>query len=193
MQVGVLALQGDFQAHERALRRLGAETVPVRTADELAASVALVIPGGESSAIHRLMEAEHLGRRITERITEGMAVLATCAGVIVLAREVEPAQQSLAVLDVDVIRNAYGRQIASEVARVGLDPVFGEPCEMNGVFIRAPKVTRLGSTVSPLGRLGDDVVLMRQQGILAATFHPELGEDLRVHRMFLEMVEERDG
>ena len=192
MSVGVLALQGDFHAHEKALQRLGATTLAVRTAEELAVSSALVIPGGESSSIHRLMEAEGLGERVAERIAQGMPVLATCAGVIILARTVEPCQKSLALLDVDVIRNAYGRQVASTVAMVDLDPVLGEPQQMTGVFIRAPRVTRMGSGVSVLGRFGDDVVLMRQQNILAATFHPELCEDLRVHDMFLEMVGGRD-
>lgn len=190
---GVLALQGDWAAHGSVLRALGAEVRPVRTAAELEAVDGLVIPGGESSAILRLMEAEDMGRRIRERVASGMPVLATCAGVILLAEAVEPGQPSLGVLAVDVVRNAYGRQVHSGVAEVELAPAFGEPARIAAVFIRAPRIVRLADRVEVLGRRGDDPVLVRDRRILAATYHPELSSDRRVHERFLTLVEDDHG
>jgi 5'-phosphate synthase pdxT subunit len=191
--IGVLALQGDWAAHSAALRELGAEVRAVRTAAELEKVRALVIPGGESSAMLRLMEPEDLSQRIVERVGAGMAVLATCAGVILLARAVVPKQTCLGVLAIDVERNAYGRQVFSTIAEIDLAPALGDPPRMEGVFIRAPRITRLGVSVEVLGSWGDDAVLVRQGRVLAATFHPELTGDRRVHELFLEIGEEANA
>jgi len=192
-EYGVLALQGDWAAHSAILRELGAPTHPVRTAADLARVDALVIPGGESSAMLRLMEPENLGRRIRDRIVAGMAVLATCAGVILLAENIQPPQEGLAVLDVAVVRNAYGRQLNSTVAEIVLTKELGKPLSMEGVFIRAPRIVRASSNVTVLGRWRDDPVLIRQGEILGATFHPELSADRRIHEMFMKAGEAGHG
>jgi 5'-phosphate synthase pdxT subunit len=191
--IGVLALQGDWAAHSTVLRGLGAEVRTVRTAVELDDVGALVIPGGESSAMLRLMEPEDLASRIVERMGAGMAVLATCAGVILLAQTVVPTQPSLGMLAVDVERNAYGRQVFSTIAGIDLGPELGGPPRMEGVFIRAPRITRRDDFVEVLGSWNDDAVLVRQKAILAATFHPELTSDRRVHELFLKTWEESNG
>ena len=190
---GVLALQGGWDAHGKILRGLGAEVRTVRTRADLDAVECLVIPGGESTAMLRLMESERLRPRLTERLSAGMAVLATCAGVILLAEEVAPEQESLGIMAVSVERNAYGRQVHSKIAQVALAPEIGEPALMEGVFIRAPRITHLGPGVAVLGQLREEPVLVRQDQILGATFHPELTSDRRVHEMFLKMAEEAHG
>jgi len=190
---GVLALQGGLDAHGKILRGLGAEVRSVRTRTDLDAVECLVIPGGESTAMLRLMEPERLRSRLKERLSAGMAVLATCAGVILLAEEVAPEQESLGILAVAVERNAYGRQVHSKIAQVALAPEIGEPALMEGVFIRAPRITHLGPGVAVLGQLREEPVLVRQDQILGATFHPELTADRRVHEMFLKMAEEAYG
>jgi 5'-phosphate synthase pdxT subunit len=192
-EYGVLALQGDWAAHSAILRELGAHTRPVRTAADLASVDALVIPGGESSAMLRLMEPENLARRIRDRIAAGMAVLATCAGVILLAEHIQPSQEGLAVLGVDVARNAYGRQVHSTVAEIVLAEELGNPLRMEGVFIRAPRIVHVSSEVTVLGRWRDDPVLIRQGRILGATFHPELSTDRRIHEMFMKAGEAGHG
>jgi 5'-phosphate synthase pdxT subunit len=191
--IGVLALQGDWAAHSTVLRELKAEVRAVRAAADLVDVRALVVPGGESSAMLRLMEPEDLSRRIVERVRAGMAVLATCAGVILLAQAVMPKQPSLGILAIDVERNAYGRQLHSTVAEIDLAPDLGEPPQMEGVFIRAPRIVRHDPSVEVLGVWGEDPVLIRQDRVLAATFHPELTNDLRVHQLFLDIGEEANG
>jgi 5'-phosphate synthase pdxT subunit len=191
--IGVLALQGDWAAHSTVLRELGAEVRSVRTATELEEVGALVIPGGESSAMLRLMEPEDLARRIIARVRTGMAVLATCAGVILIADMVVPTQPSLGMLAVEVERNAYGRQLYSTVAEIDLAPDFGEPRRMEAVFIRAPRIVRHEAPVEVLGSWDEDPVLIRQDRIVAATFHPELTSDRRVHQLFLDIGEEVNG
>lgn len=186
MRCGVLALQGDWAAHAAVMRSLGVETSLVRTTEELTGVGALILPGGESTAMLRLMEAENLSKAIGDRIRDGMPVLATCAGVILLAAATDPVQRSLGLLDVDVERNAYGRQVHSRVALVDLADELGGPSQIEGVFIRAPRITRVGSAVEVLGRLWGDPVLARQGGIIAATFHPELTDDHRVHRLLVD-------
>lgn len=186
----MLALQGDFHAHAAVLAELGCAPRAVRTAAELEGLAGLVMPGGESTAMLRLMAAEHLGTRIRERVRAGMAVLATCAGVILLADTVTPPQESLGLLAVDVLRNAYGRQPQSTVTTVELAPALGAPARLEGVFIRAPRITGTGAGVEVLGRRGDDPVLVRQGRILGATFHPELAGDRRIHGLFLKMGED---
>ena len=186
---GVLALQGDWAAHTEMLRGLGADVCAVRTASELSAVSALVVPGGESSAMLRLMEPENLLHKISDRIRAGMAVLATCAGVILLAEGVDPPQTSMGALGIDVVRNAYGRQVYSTIAEIQVSDELGAPPILPGVFIRAPRIARLGGDVEVLGRWRGDPVLIRQGCILGATFHPELTNDRRVHQHFLRMGE----
>lgn len=193
MLCGVLALQGGWDAHCQILCALGAEVRAVRTAADLETVDCLVIPGGESTAMLRLMESERLAPRLAERLHTGMAALATCAGVILLAQGVDPEQESLGVMALGVERNAYGRQVHSKIAPVTLAAELGDPPQMEGVFIRAPRITRLGPEVEVLGRLGEDPVLVRQDRVLGATFHPELTADQRVHRLFLEMAEVGHG
>ena len=190
---GVLALQGDWHAHRRVLHGLGVESRPVRTASDVAGIHGLVLPGGESTAMLRLMEPEDLTRRIGDRIATGMAVLATCAGVILLAENVAPKQACLGALSVDVVRNAYGRQVHSSVEEVRVGPDLGPPPSMEGVFIRAPVISRVGAAVEVLGRRGSDPVIVRQGRLLGVTFHPELTADRRIHELFVRMVEGRNG
>jgi 5'-phosphate synthase pdxT subunit len=190
---GVLALQGDWCAHGAVLNALGATYRPVRTAADLDQVDALVLPGGESSAMLRLMEPENLTQRIGQRITTGMPVLATCAGVILLAERVDPPQTCLGALAVDVVRNAYGRQVHSSIEKVEVAPILGSPVTMEAVFIRAPRIVSVGSGADVLGRWRGDPVLVRQGRVVGATFHPELTGDPRVHELFLRIGEGRDG
>lgn len=187
--VGLLALQGDFPEHAAALRRRGLETREVRRAEEFAGLAGLVLPGGESTTMLRLLDLEKLCEPLVETIHTGLPVLATCAGVVLLAREVRnPRQDSLGVLDVTVERNAYGRQIHS-----GTFPLRGEevPAGARGVFIRAPRIVRTGPGVEVLALRGQDPVLVRQGRVLAACFHPELEPDHFVTRLFAAMLEDR--
>jgi len=185
MRCGVLALQGDFAAHLKALTRLGVSAFEVRTPAEFREAEALVIPGGESSVINTLLKLDGFRTAIIDRITGGMPVLATCCGVIVLARGVKPEQPAFGLLDIDVTRNAYGRQLSSAIVDVDLVEEMGPPTTIEGVFIRAPRISRVGSDVTVLGYRRDDPVLVKQGRIIAATFHPELSDDLRVHQFFV--------
>jgi pyridoxal 5'-phosphate synthase pdxT subunit len=185
MTIGVLALQGDFDAHRRRLEELGAKVVLVKKPEQLDEIDGLVIPGGESSTFLKL-----LGEAGFERLKEFVRLkptFGTCAGAILLAREVEnPAQQGLGAIDIGVRRNAYGRQIDSSI-REGL---FGEsPIEM--VFIRAPRISRVGPEVKTVASEGNDPVAVAQGKTLVATFHPELSADTRIHQYFLDMVGSR--
>ncbi|MEN8163912.1 MAG: pyridoxal 5'-phosphate synthase glutaminase subunit PdxT [Acidobacteriota bacterium] len=187
--IGVLALRGAFEAPREVFGRLGVTTVLVRTAEELQEVDALVFPGGESSAMLRLMEPQELFILIGTRIHSGLPVLATCAGVILLAAEVTPHQKSLGALDIDVERNAYGRQVFSSVESLRFGPQFEGNASHEGVFIRAPRITRVGDGVEALAWRGDDPVLVRSPGVLAATFHPELGSGTLIHELFLQEIE----
>lgn len=181
-RIGVLALQGDFDAHRKRLEELGAQVVLVRKTEQLDGLDGLVIPGGESSTFLKLLGTEgfnQLREFVLARPTFG-----TCAGCILLASEVEnPPQSGLGAINIRVRRNAYGRQLESSIR---LGEMQGSPIEM--VFIRAPRVVRLGADVEVVAREGDDPVLLRQGKTLAATFHPEMSADTRVHRYFLDMV-----
>jgi 5'-phosphate synthase pdxT subunit len=188
VKVGVLALQGAFVAHGRVLRALGAEPREVRGPEDLGQVDALVLPGGESTTMGFLLISSSLQQPIRERINEGMPVFGTCAGLILLAegvRDGRPDQQGFGVLDVDVRRNAFGRQVDSFEADLDVD---GLDTPFHGVFIRAPIVERAGAEVEVLARVDDKPVLVRQGHLLAAAFHPELSDDDRIHRMFLEEV-----
>lgn len=182
MKIGVLALQGDFDAHRRRLEELGAEVVLVKKPEQLDEIDGLVIPGGESSTFLKL-----LGEKGFEKLREFVRLrptFGTCAGAILLASEVEnPKQKGLGVLDVRIRRNAYGRQLDSSIREGQFE---GRPMEM--VFIRAPKIERIGPGVEVMAREGNDPVAVRQGKVMAATFHPELSSDPRVHRAFLELV-----
>ncbi len=180
MKVGVLAVQGDFAAHAQALARAGAEAMPVRTAGDFAGIDALVLPGGESTAMLRGIARDDLEAPLRAFLASGRRVLGTCAGAILLAHRVSnPEQASFRALDVDVERNAYGTQLDSfeAIADPGASPPFAAlPC----VFIRAPRLVRVGPDVEVLARVRGDAVLVRSGPIWAATFHPELGDDPRV-------------
>ena len=182
MTIGVLALQGDFDAHRKRLEELGAEVVLVKKLEQLDEIDGLVIPGGESGTILNLLGED--GFEKLKQFVGMKPTFGTCAGAILLASEVEnPTQAGLGALDIRIRRNAYGRQIDSSI-REG--KFSGSPIEM--VFIRAPRIERVGPTVEVIATEGDDPVAVRQGKVLAATFHPELSRDTRVHRAFLEMV-----
>ena len=184
-RVGVLALQGDFACHQRSLSALGAEAVRVGLPADLEGLEALVIPGGESTTMLRLLEATGL-RPPLEQFVRERPVLGTCAGLILLARDSQGLPRAtLDVLDVTVERNAYGRQIDS-FSDVLDAPVLGGA--MHGVFIRAPRIRRVGQGVEVIVRRGDEPVGVRQGQAVGIAFHPELTQDLRLHRWFLERV-----
>src|SRR5215471_5989134 len=186
MRVGVLAIQGDYEAHKAVLERLGADVTLVRKPEQLDSIDAIVIPGGESSTFLNFL-AEHGFLEKLRDFVSTKPTFGTCAGAILLAKEVEnPPQQSLAALDIRIRRNAYGRQIDSSI-REGQTKLGDSPLEM--VFIRAPKITGTGKDVEVLATEGGDPVLVRQGKIMAATFHPELSNDSRVHEEFLRLVE----
>ena len=188
--VGLLALQGDFDAHRKALAERGVESVEVRAPSDLDGLSGLVLPGGESTTMLTLMAGSGLDSRLVDLVRAGLPVLATCAGVILLAREVRhPAQRSLGVLDVLVERNGYGRQLDSAVVDLEVaDPAGLGAAVLEGVFIRAPRVREVGPAVSVLARRGRDPVLLRQGNVLAATFHPELSPGSPVIDLFVRAI-----
>jgi pyridoxal 5'-phosphate synthase pdxT subunit len=185
LNIGVLALQGDYDAHARAFTSRGARTVLVRKPNELASLDGLVMPGGESTTMLKFLEKDGFFDAIG-KFAAAKSVFATCAGCILLAREVlHPKQRSLGVLDATVERNAYGRQIDSTILTLPTE-LPGGPLEM--VFIRSPRITRVGNGVEVLARRDGFPTLVRQGHLLAATFHPEMSADTRVQQLFLEMV-----
>jgi pyridoxal 5'-phosphate synthase pdxT subunit len=182
MKIGVLALQGDFDAHRRRLEQLGAEVVLVKKPEQLDQIDGLVIPGGESGTFLKLLG--EAGFEKLKQFVDSKPTFGTCAGAILLASEVEnPKQAGLGALDIRIRRNAYGRQVDSSIREGELN---GSPIEM--VFIRAPKIERVGPEVEVIATEGNDPVAVRQGKTMAATFHPELSEDPRVHQAFLELV-----
>jgi pyridoxal 5'-phosphate synthase pdxT subunit len=183
--IGVLALQGDYEAHARAFLRLGAQTRLVRKADELSSLDGLVLPGGESTTMLKFLEQNGFFNALSDFVSS-KPCFATCAGCILLAREVlHPQQRSFGVLDATVERNAYGRQIDSTILTANTE-LSGGPLEM--VFIRSPRITRVGTGVEVLARRDDFPTLVRQNNLLVATFHPEMTADTRVQQLFLDMV-----
>ena len=189
-RVGVLALQGAFREHRLALEQLGAEVTEVRLPAQLEGLSGVVIPGGESTTVTKLMSAYGFDRALLQFHTQGGAVWGTCAGAIVVASEIvgRPAQLRLGLIDLTVDRNAYGRQVASFEADIdvsGLDTPF------RAVFIRAPRMMKVGPNVQVLAEFDGDPVLIRQNRVLASVFHPELSGDDRIHALFLEMIEGR--
>jgi 5'-phosphate synthase pdxT subunit len=183
--VGILAIQGDYEAHARRLEELGAETSFIRKPEELDAIDAIVIPGGESSTILKFLERNGFFEKL-RKFVKTKPAFGTCAGAILLANEVEnPTQASLGAMDILVRRNAYGRQLESDI-RTATTKLGSEPLEM--VFIRAPQIERVGSGVEILAEAEGLPVLVRQGKVMAATFHPELSPDTRVHAEFLKLV-----
>jgi pyridoxal 5'-phosphate synthase pdxT subunit len=190
-KVGVLALQGDFAAHGAALERAGAESVFVRERSQFADLDGMVLPGGESTTMLKLLHYDELFDALLE-FGRRKPVFGTCAGAILLASDVSnPAQESLGLMDLSVERNGYGRQIDSRVTEIDPDPDFAQrtaPGKLEAVFIRAPIIRRTGAGAKVLARYAGDPVLVEQGPHLVATFHPELTADLRVHELFLQKL-----
>jgi 5'-phosphate synthase pdxT subunit len=186
VKIGILAVQGDFEAHAAMLRQLGAETVKVRTPPDLAGCDGLILPGGESTRQLQFLQEEGLASAIQEFAKQGNAIFGTCAGAILLASEVlNPKQDSLKLLDMTVLRNGYGRQIASDVV-TGATKLRKQPLEM--VFIRGPIIERAGPGLEVLAEYAGKPALVRRDRILASTFHPELTEDPTIHDYFLNLA-----
>ena len=190
-RVGVLSLQGDFAAHGAALARAGAEPVYVRDPEEFDGLDGLILPGGESTTMLKLLRYEGLMQKLFEFAAK-KPVFGTCAGAILMAHDVSgPPQESLDLMDIGVERNAYGRQIDSRVAELDPEPEFQQRAgagKLEAVFIRAPIIRRLGDGAKVLARYQGDPVLVEQGRHVVATFHPELTADLRVHELFLEKL-----
>jgi pyridoxal 5'-phosphate synthase pdxT subunit len=191
-RVGVLALQGDFEAHSRVLRALGAEPVLVRSAPDLSRIDGLVIPGGESTTMLKLLKEGNLLEPLVD-FGRRLPIFGTCAGAILMASDVSnPPQPSLALIDMGIERNAYGRQVDSRVARLWPEPEFQSrtaPGQLEAVFIRAPIIRRVNGEARVLAKYQDTPVLVEQGRHLVATFHPELTSDSRVHQLFLGKVQ----
>ena len=180
--IGVLALQGDFDAHRQRLEQLGAKVVLIKKPEQLDEIDGLVIPGGESGTFLKLLG--EAGFEKLKQFVRAKPTFGTCAGAILLAKEVEnPTQAGLGALDIGIRRNAYGRQIDSSIREGNF---AGTPLEM--VFIRAPKISRIGPAVEVLATEGSEPVAVRQGSVMAATFHPELSDDTRIHQAFLDLV-----
>jgi 5'-phosphate synthase pdxT subunit len=191
-RVGVLALQGDFDAHAKAIDRAGAVAALVRSSPDLEGLDGLIIPGGESTTMLKLLRYEPGLLDAIARFGESKPMFGTCAGAILMANEVSsPAQESLGVMDIAIERNAYGRQIDSRVVEIDAAPEFHQrtaPGKLEAVFIRAPIIRRVGPEVNVLASYNGDPVLVEEGNRLVATFHPELTADSRVHQLFLERL-----
>jgi 5'-phosphate synthase pdxT subunit len=187
-RIGILALQGDFAAHARAVEAAGGRAVEVRTAEAVAQADGLILPGGESTTIGRLMTRFGIDRAVIDAHAAGKPIYGTCAGMILLSKtivagEKRGGQPTLGLMDIAVVRNAFGRQVDSFEA--DFDSALGR---LHGVFIRAPLVAETGPEVEVLARFDGKIVLVRQGNLLGSSFHPELTDDIRVHRYFLEKV-----
>lgn len=186
--VGVLALQGAFESHKKVLNELDVVSLEVRTPQDLDQVDALIMPGGESTTMSQLLESSDLYEPIKKLIHEGMPVFGTCAGMILLAKKIidgRDDQISFGAIEIEVQRNAYGRQVDSFEADIeveGLAPAF------HAVFIRAPKILQAGKDVEVLASFGSDVILARQKNVLVASFHPELSQDGRIHELFVKEI-----
>lgn len=185
--IGILAVQGDFERHAQMLERVGAAWELVKHVSDLDGVAGLIMPGGESTTMLKFFEEEGIGLAILKFAAQGKPVFGTCAGAILLAKEVlNPPQANLGLIDISIERNAYGRQIDSSVRRGDCPELSDHPVEM--VFIRAPIIRRVGAGVHVLGRSDGLPVLVEQGNILAATFHPELTQDEAIHRYFLKKL-----
>jgi 5'-phosphate synthase pdxT subunit len=188
-RIGILAVQGDFAMHAKMLERLGATWRLVKHASDLDGVGALIMPGGETTTMLKFFSGEGMGDAIKNFAARGKPIYGTCAGAILLAKEVlNPPQGKLDLIDITIERNAYGRQVDSSVQPGEIPELADRPVEM--VFIRAPIIRRVGEGVRVLGRCGNLPVLVEQGNILAGTFHPELTEDVCVHRYFLSKLNE---
>lgn len=186
MTIGILAIQGDYAAHAAALNRLGAAHAFVRTSSDLSGIDGVILPGGESTTHLKVLKEEGLFDGLKDFAARGGAFFGTCAGAILLARKVHgPSQESLGLLDMSVLRNGYGRQLASDV-HLGKTKLRSEPVEM--VFIRAPIIESVGQGIDILAEDAGHPVLVRQGKVLASTFHPELTDDTAVHEYFLKQI-----
>ena len=191
MKIGILAVQGGFEAHAAMLAGMGVESVEVRTSEDLAGCDGLILPGGESTTQLQFLREEGLGAAIQKFAAEGKAIFGTCAGAILLATEVKnPAQDSLALLDMTVLRNGYGRQVHSDVVR-GPSTLKKEPLEM--VFIRGPVIERVGPNVEVLAEYAGKPALVQKGRVMASAFHPELTSDTTVHDRFVKMAAEKSN
>ncbi len=187
--IGILALQGDVSLHARALDQLGAGCIHVKKPDQLLEIDGLIIPGGESTTLLKLMEPVGMLTAIKDFAAAGKSIFGTCAGAIILATKVtHPVQQSLGLIDITVRRNGYGRQIDSFEAEGRAHPPLGSASSLPMTFIRAPRITAVGPDVKVLATYHDEPVLVRQNSTLAATFHPELTGDLRIYQYWLRLV-----
>ncbi len=186
LRAGVLAVQGDFEAHARALASLGANAVLIKHPTQLEEIAALILPGGESTTFLKSLEQGSFLDQIRTMAAQGLPVFGTCAGAILLAREISNSGQArLGLIDISIQRNAYGRQLASFIDR---SPVRGLDGDIEMVFIRAPIIERVGLGVEVLAECRGRPVLVRQGNVLAATFHPELTADRRIHALFLDIA-----
>ncbi|AZR74153.1 glutamine amidotransferase subunit PdxT [Anoxybacter fermentans] len=187
LKVGILAIQGGIEEHEAHLRQLGVDTVQIKKPGQLANCHGIILPGGESTAIGKTLLETSIAQEIIEKSKVGMPIWGTCAGMILLAKEIENQTENyLKLLDITVHRNGYGRQIDSFKTEAIIPAISKEPIPL--VFIRAPYVTRVGSDVKVLLQLDGKIVAVQQNNILGTSFHPELTDDLRFHEYFLKMV-----
>jgi len=190
LKIGVLALQGAFLKHIEMIKSLGCLTLEARTARDILSVDALIIPGGESTAIGKLLETNNIIEPLLAEIKGGMPLFGTCAGMILLAKKIsDSARPHLAVMDIEVKRNAYGRQLESFEAEFAVSRIPGPP--FNGVFIRAPKIESVAPAVEVMAEFENVPVLIRQGNLLASSFHPELADDSRIHEFFLAMTADR--
>ncbi|MCL4378545.1 MAG: pyridoxal 5'-phosphate synthase glutaminase subunit PdxT [Actinobacteria bacterium] len=186
MNIGVLALQGAFREHINSIKKCGANALEIKFPQQLNEIDGLIIPGGESTTINKLMNKYNFKTHLDDFYKSGRAIYGTCAGLILIANKIINEDFGLNYIDIDVERNAYGRQIDSFEEYVTLS--FDKTQKFKAVFIRAPKITRTGPGVDILSEINDNIILVRQNNVLASTFHPELQEDKRIHEYFLKMA-----
>ena len=188
-KIGILAIQGDFLEHQDALNRIGVESFEIRLPHQLDDIDGLIIPGGESTTIAQLIDIYGFRNKIKKLVASGMPVWGTCAGLIVMAKHLSDQRPvPLGLMDIDVSRNAFGRQVQSFEKDIDVDQLEGPP--FHAIFIRAPKVNKIGSGVKVLASLNDgSIVAVRQGSLMGTSFHPELTNDVRIHEMFVEIVE----
>jgi len=187
MKIGVIAMQGAFREHEQTLARLGVETLRIRRPEQLSLVDGVIIPGGESTTIGKLLGDFNLMEPLREKILKGLPVFGTCAGMILLAKEIENSNQPrIGTMDIKVARNAFGRQVDSFEIDLVIPEVGQEP--VRAVFIRAPYILEVNPNVQILAKVEDKIVMARQENMLVSAFHPELTDDLRIHRYFIEKV-----
>lgn len=191
INVGVLALQGDFEEHIKMLKRIDVPVIEIKFPKQLDEIDGLIIPGGESTTINKLMDKYGFKERLKDFFKSGKPIFGTCAGLIILASKISDKESGLGFIDMNVKRNAYGRQIDSfeEIVRINFNHK-PDPVGFKSVFIRAPKIVYTGKNVKVLSSLGDEVLLAREKNILVCAFHPELTDDTRIHEYFIEMINE---